>query len=303
MEETKICKTCKEIKPISEFYDRDTDCKKCRRKKVKAYANAHKEEIRIKSKERTIRDKEKNKERRKKYYEENKEKVLKKIKEYRDANPEKIKEIKRKEYEKDKEKIKARSKQWSIDHPEEVKARHKKYYEENKEILAQKAKERREKNIEEIHRKQREYYYANLDTIKEKDKVRSKIYRQKHREEIKLKRIANKSKSDAYFASPRGQAAIWRYQHKRRSRILSTPCTLTHTQWNKIIADQENECNMCGRKFTKDLPPTKDHILPLTKGHGLTFENVQALCKPCNSKKYNNIDYNLIQSWINGNNP
>ena len=138
------------------------------------------------------------------------------------------------------------------------------------------------------------------DTIKEKDKTRSKIYRMTHREEIRLKRIANKLRSNEYFASPRGQAAIWRYQHKRRSRITATPCTLTHAQWRKIVASQENECNMCGRKFTKDLPPTKDHILPLTKGYGLTFENTQALCKPCNSKKYNNIDYNLIQSWIIG---
>lgn len=65
-----------------------------------------------------------------------------------------------------------------------------------------------------------------------------------------------------------------------------------------IIEQQNNRCNVCGKRFTVEYPPTTDHIIPLSRGGGLTFENVQALCKSCNSKKQTKIDPQFIQTWL-----
>jgi 5-methylcytosine-specific restriction endonuclease McrA len=43
---------------------------------------------------------------------------------------------------------------------------------------------------------------------------------------------------------------------------------------------------------------TQDHIIPVSRGGGLTFENIQALCKSCNSSKNAKLDKSFITVWI-----
>lgn len=100
-----------------------------------------------------------------------------------------------------------------------------------------------------------------------------------------------------YDKTPSGKLLCSRRAHKRRSREFKTESTLTLNQWNKILETQGNKCTICGKRFNKSNPATKDHIIPVSKGGGLTFENVQALCRSCNSSKSNRIDYSLIVSY------
>jgi 5-methylcytosine-specific restriction endonuclease McrA len=53
-----------------------------------------------------------------------------------------------------------------------------------------------------------------------------------------------------------------------------------------------------GKTFTKKRFPTRDHIVPCSKGGGLTFENVQALCHSCNSTKRDKLDHTKIVTWL-----
>lgn len=99
--------------------------------------------------------------------------------------------------------------------------------------------------------------------------------------------LATKCKQCAkeHNQSEEGQAATARAWHKRRAHIENTENTLTAQEWSDILEEQNNACNMCGREFSDDLKSTKDHKIPVSRGGGLTRENVQALCRSCNSSK------------------
>lgn len=56
-------------------------------------------------------------------------------------------------------------------------------------------------------------------------------------------------------------------------------------EWQLLKIAYENKCAFCGEN--KKL--TKDHVIPLSKGGSDFIENIQPLCKNCNSKKHNKL--------------
>jgi 5-methylcytosine-specific restriction endonuclease McrA len=73
--------------------------------------------------------------------------------------------------------------------------------------------------------------------------------------------------------------------HKRRVRMRRLVATLTSDEWEAIKKSQENRCGIC----LKNKKLTRDHIIPLSKGGQHIKENIQALCRSCNSRKGNRI--------------
>ena len=138
------------------------------------------------------------------------------------------------------------------------------------------------------------------DKYRENNPIRSRQWdrenKERKKETEKLWGINNPDKLSIVRA--RGKS-------KRRSIDKEVENTLTAQEWCIILKNQDNKCNYpgCGRIFTKENKPTKDHIVPLnprdgSKGKGLTFENTQAVCRGCNSKKSNIKHPSLIQSWF-----
>lgn len=91
--------------------------------------------------------------------------------------------------------------------------------------------------------------------------------------------------------TPRGRARKAIEHRRRRDKFRGLDLTLTVEQWQDILNEQGNACLACGRSFNDSLPPTRDHIDP---AKGLSKNNCQALCGPCNSSKgARYIDYRL----------
>ncbi len=117
-------------------------------------------------------------------------------------------------------------------------------------------------------KKERKRYYINN---KDKVKERNRIWRQNN---------------------PDKQRYITGNNWSRRKELLSTKGEHTLEEWLEVKRLCNYRCNECG--VIK--PLTEDHIIPLSKG-GMDFiDNIQPLCKPCNSRKWSHYEVpNLLQ--------
>lgn len=61
----------------------------------------------------------------------------------------------------------------------------------------------------------------------------------------------------------------------------------SHTlqEWEDLKIEFDNKCAFCRKKVKL----TKDHIIPLSENGTDYIDNIQPLCKNCNSKKWKNI--------------
>lgn len=123
----------------------------------------------------------------------------------------------------------------------------------------------------------------------QKARDRQKQYRKKNRKRILVYNRSNAGKlcQKKYNASPKGKIAILRNAAIRRARRRDIVCTLTWEEWLKIIQDSGNACAYCKRGFGPALKAEQDHIIPISKGGSHTKENVQPVCRSCNSSKCN----------------
>lgn len=140
----------------------------------------------------------------------------------------------------------------------------KKYREDNpekrKEQEIKGSRKWRENNPEKVKEYSREYREKNIEIEKEKE-------RQWRINNPKKKSILN---------------AI------RRALLRGSTGKFTHNEWIALCERYNNKCVCCGE--TKEL--TIDHVIPLSKGGRNDIDNIQPLCKSCNSsKKDKTIDY------------
>lgn len=123
---------------------------------------------------------------------------------------------------------------------------------------------------------------------RDKANVNNKKYKKTEKGKISQARYKNtknyKKKKKLYYISEAGKATSARNRATRRNRELKALNNLTAAEWINILKNQDNKCVLCGISFT-ETPPQRDHIHPLSKGGGLCKDNVQGLCKSCNSKK------------------
>lgn len=78
------------------------------------------------------------------------------------------------------------------------------------------------------------------------------------------------------------------YSFNRKSLERGAGGRLSADEWKELCNKYDNKCLCCGVGGGL----TKDHIVPVTMGGTTDIDNIQPLCKSCNSKKGNKtIDY------------
>ena len=183
------------------------------------------------------------------------------------------------------EKELAKSRKWREANREKTRAYAKNYYQENK---------------DKVKAYKNEYHKINKD----KEKEYRKKFRQENKERLNLAHKAYR-KSNAEYRAKRNRRAteyakLWsktpvgkllrklasaRGKQKRRERNRQVINDLTKQDVIMLLDVQNNQCAKCYTEFSEVNPFTLDHILPLSKGGGLTRKNTQLLCHSCNSSK------------------
>ena len=60
----------------------------------------------------------------------------------------------------------------------------------------------------------------------------------------------------------------------------------TLEEWEKLTRESGGKCVVC----EEVRPLTRDHIIPLSRGGTNYIQNIQPLCRPCNSRKSSKIE-------------
>jgi len=130
-----------------------------------------------------------------------------------------------------------------------------------------------------------------------KARIRSKQFRERNPEYVRKQaeiernrkrwltedyRLKNKINSKKYRQTEKGKIANKNGKARRRS-YLENAGSFTLKEWLDKVKEFDNKCAIC-KKVVK---LTVDHIKPVSKGGMNTIDNIQPLCKSCNSKKSN----------------
>ncbi len=131
----------------------------------------------------------------------------------------------------------------------------------------------------------RQYYLDN----QEKVSSRNARYKSENREKVSL---SNKRYRENNKEVIQGRKRKWdqenrhknaTYSQNRRALEKEAEGSFTEEEWEDLCEYYNNICLRCG----KEGKMTVDHIVPLSKGGTNYIENLQPLCKPCNTSKGN----------------
>lgn len=132
-------------------------------------------------------------------------------------------------------------------------------------------------------------YWSDPEKSRTSARKRSNEWRDRNPQHASEYYFRNREKYveyNKYFRSTdRGKLSHVLSEHRRNKRAKSVENDLSIEDVDFLLSLQDNKCAMCGEEFTKRNSYTLDHIVPLSKGGGLTLGNVQLLHQPCNASK------------------
>lgn len=151
-----------------------------------------------------------------------------------------------------------------------------------------------DKNKDRLNRIRKEFRQNHVEKFREMNKLASRKWRKKNPEQSKENtrnyRINNLEKVKAKrkkWAKNNPQKDLF-YVKRRRARKMNADGSHTLKEWELLKKDYNYQCPLC-KKFEPEVKLTEDHIVPLSKGGSDYLNNIQPLCKRCNSIKYNKI--------------
>src|SRR3989304_7941437 len=148
---------------------------------------------------------------------------------------------------------------WNQQHRERVNASGRKYYLKNRDERSVYSQKRYAENHVKIDKQHKEWNKNNPEKIKQYQKK----WRAKNSEKNKLTMITVNA----------------RYRSKKANALGK----FTAVQWKYLLDFYGLQCMMCGEGRNLEM----DHVIPISKGGMHSIENIQILCRSCNSHKGN----------------
>ncbi len=193
----------------------------------------------------------------------------------------------------------------------------KRWRDKNKEQINIKAVEYRKNNLEEVRKKNREYgrlkeyekargyhkkwYQKNKEAVRVKSKetydknIMNPVWKQKEllRCRLKYKKFKEKYKESRkkYYKTQNGRMNMRKHVWDRRAREKEVVHLFTKEQWIDKLKKTKGICKSCMKNVGEN-NLTLDHINPLSKAKKeeiYTIDDIDAICKSCNSKKSNKL--------------
>lgn len=167
----------------------------------------------------------------------------------------------------------------------------KKYYQEHKESHLENTKVWQKTEEGKLScRKSYEKWYKYKKNRKHRLEY-IKEYREDNPEYQKLWWEDNPEYMKQWRKTDKGKANSQRTNVTRKTREENIINTLTFQEWLEILKKYHLKCAYCGKEFDLFDRPTRDHVIPISKGGDNVKENIVPACRSCNSKKYNKILY------------
>lgn len=133
---------------------------------------------------------------------------------------------------------------------------------------------------------------------------KAKIYREKFPERVSISKKNSVSKNPEKYRNIKKR--FWErnkpkwniYATERRARILKAIGSFSKAEWDGLLEYYGNKCLRCSTNKRLEA----DHVIPLSRGGKNSIDNIQPLCRTCNSSKGTKIlDFrefgNIIMEW------
>lgn len=132
--------------------------------------------------------------------------------------------------------------------------------------------------------RQSDYNHEHKDFISSKAREKRRLFPELVKAQEKKRYLKNRDKrlNLQLKYQKENPDKVANVQGNRRARKAKCLGSFSFEEWTELCNRYDNKCLACGEKK----PLSRDHVIPIALGGNNTIDNIQPLCRSCNSKKH-----------------